>query len=360
MTDKRLLILTKVPKPGNVKGRLIPALGAEGASTLHREMAEYTLNWSKIFREKKKWVVEVWFAGARVEAESWLGKGWDLWEQRGVDIGARIFNAFFDVFREGCQEVIMVGTDCPELTAAHVRMASKALKNCDVVLGPTVEGGYCLVGLKEPRPELFFGIPWGTKQVLKTTLEKIEEEDLKVRLLEPMRDVEYPQDLSVWNRVKSGQLSIIIPTLNDGEALHYTLNRMGKDSHIEVIVSDGGSEDSGLDIAKSWGAKIVNSADIGLSTLMNEGAAAAAGSILLFLPPGFHLPENFFSLIQSVQKNPEIVLGAFPTRMEANPFLKSWRKNGTVPASSPRRICDFFTKKPFSIAGGIPGGCSLD
>jgi rSAM/selenodomain-associated transferase 1 len=316
MADNRLLIFAKPPLPGKVKSRLIPALGAEGAASIHREMAEYTLGWAAAFRNKKNWTVEAWFSGGRKAAVEWLREGWDLWEQRGVDIGARIFNAFFDVFRAGCRKAVMVGTDCPELTAAHVRRAITALNDHDVVLGPTREGGYCLVGLKEPRPELFFGIPWGTKQVLETTLLKAREEGLSVRRMEPLRDVEYPQDLAVWNRVKNGNLSIIIPTLNEGEALLPTLDRIEKDARTEVIVSDGGSGDHTMDTARSWGARIVVSSSPDRGAQMNKGAQAAGGSILLFLRPGTQLPENYASLIRDAQKDPEISIGAFPVRLE--------------------------------------------
>ena len=358
MEDNRLLIFTRTPLPGKVKPRLIPALGAEGAATIHKEMAKYTLGWAKVFQNTRNMTVEVWFSGGRKAATDWLGDGWALWEQRGVDIGARIFNAFFDVFREGCRKAVMVGTNCPELTAAHVRKAFIALKDHDLVLGPTMDGGYCLVGLKEPRPDLFFGIPWGTKQVLETTLEKAREEGLKVMRMQPLRDVEYPQDLAVWNRVKNGNLSIIIPTLNEGEALLPFLDRIEKDGCTEVIVSDGGSGDRTLETARSWGARIVVSNRPGWGIQMNAGAEAAGGSILLFLRADSQLPENYASLIRIAQVDPEICIGAFPIRQEQKHLSLSSKEKSVTGYSRKRRLpCGeqelFLRKSLFRELGGF-------
>lgn len=330
MADNRLLVFTKIPRPGEVKSRLVPALGVEGAAKIQREMAEYTLNWARAFQKKRNWAVEVWYAGGRKKAVEWLDDGWSLWEQRGVDIGARIFNAFFDVFREGCRKAVMVRTDCPELTAAHVRRAFSALDNHDVVLSPTRDGGYCLVGLNAPRPELFSGIPWGSKSVLKATLEKIKEEKLEISSLEPMRDVVYPQDLAVWSLVKNRSLSIIIPTKNAGESLIPCLDRIEKDGHTEVIVSDGGSTDGTRDKARSWGATLAVSRRAEKHLLLNAGAEAAAGSILLFLRPGFLLPEGYAHKIRDVQDDPSVSIGAFPIREEQKnlPFPTGSRAAG--------------------------------
>lgn len=318
MAKFRILIFTKPPLPGNVKIRLIPALGTEGAATIHREMAEYTFRWAHSLERSKLCSVEVWFKEGRPAMEKWLEFDWPLREQRGVDFGARMFNAFFDVFRDGCRRAVVVGTDCPELTGAHLRRVFKALDDYDVVLVPTKDGGYSLIGLKNPEPELFFRIPWGSNRVLEMTMERARSEGLTVKQMGEVRDVDYPQDLAVWTKVKQGRLSIILPTLNDEKSLPVDLERIEKDGQTEVIVADGGSTDRTAEIAKSLGARVIVSRT-GRAGRLNAAAETAGGSILLFLRPGIQLPPGYASLAREVMQNPYVAVGAFPIRIDPGP-----------------------------------------
>jgi glycosyltransferase A (GT-A) superfamily protein (DUF2064 family) len=94
--------------------------------------------------------------------------------------------------------VLAVGSDCPGLTAERVGAAAAALDRAEVTLGPAIDGGYYLIGLVRPHPELFEDIPWSTPDVLEATRARAAATGLGVSLLEPVRDLDTPEDLFEW------------------------------------------------------------------------------------------------------------------------------------------------------------------
>ena len=103
--------------------------------------------------------------------------------------------AFEALFAQGYQQVLIIGTDAPTLPLDHVKQALTRLEQHDLVLGPALDGGYYLIGLKRPIQALFHDIPWSTDQVLKRTQEQAAKAGLTVALLEPWRDVDTLDDL---------------------------------------------------------------------------------------------------------------------------------------------------------------------
>lgn len=189
MRDVHLLIFTKYPRPGCVKTRLIPALGAEAAALLHCRLTERT-----VFEMLKlPCHLKVCYDGAaRDEMERWLGN-LDLLKQGSGDLGQRLMRAVDSSFREGASRVAVVGTDTPSLTARVVLRAFQSLENADLVIGPARDGGYYLIALSRPVPAVFTGIEWSSERVLKQTLTAAA--GLKVLLLEEMSDIDRPEDL---------------------------------------------------------------------------------------------------------------------------------------------------------------------
>jgi hypothetical protein len=112
--------------------------------------------------------------------------------------------AFVEAASEGADRVVMVGADCPEITAELLEKALERLATTDIVLGPASDGGYYLIGLRQPNPQLFANISWGSDQVLAETLFRARQLSLAVSLLQELSDVDRPDDLPVWERVKSG------------------------------------------------------------------------------------------------------------------------------------------------------------
>jgi hypothetical protein len=100
---------------------------------------------------------------------------------------------------------LAIGADCPTVTAQVLSNAMDALKTYDVVVGPATDGGYYLIGLGKPAKFLFEDMKWGTSEVLEKTLSRIRDKQLSLCLLEPMSDVDRPEDLEVWYAAKKNQ-----------------------------------------------------------------------------------------------------------------------------------------------------------
>jgi len=323
MSRQRLIIFTKYPEPGKVKTRLIPVLGEEGAASLHQAMTERTLRWATTFSRKNPDLIEIWFdGGSQRRMEEWLGPEFNYYHQGEGDLGERMARAFRENFQRGRKEVVLVGVDCPELTAFHGQAAFDALKNHDLVLGPTNDGGYCLIGLKRMVPEIFKSITWGTGKVHHETLERAKNRDLSVKNLNILHDVDAPQDLPLWERASNQSLSVIIPALNEENHIRQTLERLGKISHGEVIVVDGGSTDNTVRVAKECGVRVLSARPC-RGGQMNAGASEASGDVLLFLHADTIVPDNFLPLIRQAMTDPEVVGGSFALKIQpSTPLLR--------------------------------------
>jgi rSAM/selenodomain-associated transferase 1 len=200
----RLIIFTRHPEPGKTKTRLIPVLGIQGAVDLHRQMIDHTLTWARQLKNSSGVSLEVRYEGGdERQVRQWLGPDISCSPQADGDLGARMARAFNEAFSAGVERVIIVGTDIPGLTGDLVKTAFEALMKNDLVLGPAKDGGYYLIGLRRPIPQLFGEIPWGTGEVLAVTLKIADGLKLQTFLLEPLDDVDRPEDLAVWERVKS-------------------------------------------------------------------------------------------------------------------------------------------------------------
>ncbi|MBM0741631.1 TIGR04282 family arsenosugar biosynthesis glycosyltransferase [Phormidium sp. CLA17] len=202
----RLIIFTRYPEAGKAKTRLIPALGAEGAAALHRQMVDHTLQQAQIFQFQHPACVEVRFAGGnRVLMQRWLGTDLMYTVQGEGDLGDRMARSFQSAFNSGVDRTLIIGTDCPDLNATLLERAFCQLQHHDLVLGPASDGGYYLIGLRRFIPQLFMNIEWSTDSVLERTVAIAAELNLSVALLPILSDVDYPADLKIWERVTAGR-----------------------------------------------------------------------------------------------------------------------------------------------------------
>src|ERR1051326_7332407 len=168
---RRLIIFTRYPIAGQVKTRLIPVLGAEGAAALHRRLVLRA--WQTAHEACRALPADlgVYFHGGTERAMShWLGDDARFLPQRAGDLGERMADAFAESFRTGSTATIIIGSDCPDLSPDVITETFARLTEAPVVLGPAQDGGYYLVGLSRPMPELFHSIPWGTDRVLADSL----------------------------------------------------------------------------------------------------------------------------------------------------------------------------------------------
>ncbi|MGK7922435.1 MAG: TIGR04282 family arsenosugar biosynthesis glycosyltransferase [Trichodesmium sp.] len=196
MNNQQLIIFTRYPEPGKTKTRLIPALGAEGAANLQRQMTEKTITIAQKLFNLMLLSVEVRFAGGNLELmKNWLGADLKYQEQGTGDLGERIIRAFQSSFNQEMNYVVIIGIDCPSLTSEIILEAFTKITNFDLVIGPATDGGYYLIGLKKIIPELFQGINWGTSEVLSQTVAIAQNLNLAIEYLPPLSDIDRPEDL---------------------------------------------------------------------------------------------------------------------------------------------------------------------
>lgn len=197
MTFKeRLIIFTRYPEPGKTKTRLIPALGAQGAAALQRQMTEHTLLQVRELQSFYPLSVEVRFAGGDLSLmQNWLGSDLIYQPQGEGDLGSRMARSLSCAFQEGLDRAAIIGTDCPGLNAHSIADAFNQLHSHDLVLGPAIDGGYYLISLRCFIKELFSSIDWGTAQVLQQTVDIAKRLDLSVAYLPRLADVDRPEDL---------------------------------------------------------------------------------------------------------------------------------------------------------------------
>ncbi len=198
---ERIILFARYPEPGRSKTRLIPVLGPSGAADLHRRMTEHVLARLRQVEKSRLVSICVYYDGGTLRGmREWLGTRLRFRRQAAGDLGARMAAAFDDAFRAGLERVLIIGADCPDLSSAHLEAALDALVYGPIVLGPAEDGGYYLVGLNRPLPQLFAGVPWGTGQVLRRTRDKAAVLGIHPVVLEVLGDVDRPEDLSIWTR----------------------------------------------------------------------------------------------------------------------------------------------------------------
>ena len=201
-----LIIFTRYPEPGKTKTRLIPLLGAEGAARFQRQMTEQTLAQVKELKAFRPLSVEVHFAGGNQQLmQDWLGSDIIYRQQSQGDLGRRMALAFKESFSAGMTGVVIIGTDCPDLNAQLMVKAFHALEQNDLVLGPALDGGYYLIGLRRLIPELFTGISWSTAEVLEQTIRIAERWMQAIAFLPLLNDIDRPEDL-IGQRVEGYQV----------------------------------------------------------------------------------------------------------------------------------------------------------
>ena len=310
--------MLKFPRPGAVKTRLIPALGESRACELHRALVGHTLGEVERFASQRDVTVEARIANAPDEtaARAWLGNGPMIRDQGDGDLGARMARAVATAFAEKTEAVVVIGGDCPDLTAAHLEHAFAALQRSDAVIGPAEDGGYYLIGMRRSLPELFQSIHWGTSEVLAQTRTVARALRLNVEYLAALGDVDVPADLARWARTPAarqagrGGISVIIPALNEEERLPATLTAVRRGGPHEIIVVDGGSIDRTAEVARAHGCIVLTSSP-GRAAQMNAGAAIATGEFLLFLHADTLPPPDYSELVRSSLAEPGVAGGAF-------------------------------------------------
>jgi hypothetical protein len=191
----QVAVLAKAPVPGWAKTRLIPALGPRGAARLQRRLTRVAVQTAC---DAGLGPVTLWCApDARHRLFRALQQTTRLQcrDQPEGDLGERMHTAF----RVHCAQgpLLLIGTDCPALRPAHLRQAAQALADGDeAVFYPAEDGGYVLVGLRQPQAALFSDMAWSTAEVMSETRLRARRLNLQLREFETLWDVDVPEDLA--------------------------------------------------------------------------------------------------------------------------------------------------------------------
>lgn len=308
--NRCLIVFGRYPVPGRTKTRLVPALGPAGAAELQREMTEKILEVA--LADSVASVRFCYTGGTSRQVRRWIKRpGLHIERQTDGDLGRRMHHAIASALKQGYQQVVLMGTDVPSVAAAHLRAAFDSLQNNDMVLGPSRDGGYWLIGLRRPV-DLFTDIAWGTDRVLAQTLEAGRRLNLRTGQLAPLQDVDHIDDLSALPPPIMGRrpyLSVVIPALNEAADIETAIQSARCDD-CEIIVVDGGSKDRTAACAQAAGARVILS-PMGRALQQNRGARKANGKILLFLHADSRLPDNYCMHLFETLMDSQTVAGAF-------------------------------------------------
>jgi rSAM/selenodomain-associated transferase 2 len=240
--------------------------------------------------------------------------------------------AFTRCFSEGFQSVAIIGSDSPDLPHRIIVEAFQALDKHGAVIGPSLDGGYYLIGFSRASfiPEAFDGIAWGTESVFEKTMQRLRDVGIQPHVLPPWRDIDRPEDVAALIRdnektdfagsktmswlLMRPRFSIIVPVSNEESVINTTIEHIGgfqaSANFSEIIVIDANPEGNTIgairdrDVITAVGKK-------GRGNQMNTGAALARGDILVFLHADTRLPLDALTRIDSVLRDPVCMAGAF-------------------------------------------------
>lgn len=219
MDNKNILILFyKYPEKGKVKTRLAQSVGEQQALEI------YTCMIADLHSTAAKVPVSKITASTQ-PGEALTEKSiYDTFFQEGADLGEKMLNAFRRVFLLGCSKALLTGGDCPEVTAELFENAFEALSDHDYVIGPAIDGGYYLIGMKKEvcSSSVFTGIPWSTSRVLDATTEKLNAEKYTYKFIKKLNDIDTLEDAENFLKIHRED--------RDSETIKY-LSGMRKDNY---------------------------------------------------------------------------------------------------------------------------------
>lgn len=194
-----LIIFYRNAEPGRVKTRLAATIGNKQALEVYRELCDHARRITEQLSVSK-----VVFYSERIEwNDIWPDEVYEKKKQTGADLGARMDDAFEWAFNNGYDSVCIIGTDCYELTSAIVEDAFLALRSREVVIGPAVDGGYYLLGMRRLLSGLFKGKQWSTETVFRETVEELISAGITYSELPKLRDVDVEADVprELWRKL---------------------------------------------------------------------------------------------------------------------------------------------------------------
>lgn len=195
MTDNSkalLLIFVKHPVAGQSKTRLAAGIGHDKALAVYKALLAHTAAQVATLPQKRV----VFYGNLVPTTDLWQAAGYVRQLQEGPDLGARMWQAFRWSMEQGYDRIVVIGSDCPGLTTGILAQAFEQLDHHDAVLGPAKDGGYYLLGLRQPRPEIFLDKTWSTADVAERTRQDLDGLGLSCAELPILNDVDTVEDLA--------------------------------------------------------------------------------------------------------------------------------------------------------------------
>ncbi|MBI5576635.1 MAG: TIGR04282 family arsenosugar biosynthesis glycosyltransferase [Deltaproteobacteria bacterium] len=198
--DSALVLMCKAPVSGKVKTRLCPPLTPREAAGLYACLLEDTAAEAVSLRRLRKFLFHS-PPEARGHFLAAPFSGFILMDQKGYDLGERMTNAMDAAFSSGARRVAVIGADCPALSAGRIRSALRELEDgADAVFGPAEDGGFYLIGLCAPSPDLLRGIAWSTRTVLAAVISRCRNAGMAYALLPAELDIDTAESLDELRR----------------------------------------------------------------------------------------------------------------------------------------------------------------
>ncbi len=196
MSKKAIIVFVKNPEPGKVKTRLAKDIGDAAAVEVYRQLLQHTHTVLLPIAADKF----IFYADEINRLDLWETTSFYKQLQQGNDLGERMLHAFTFLFDLGYKQVVIIGSDCPQLASHHLNKAFELLETDDVCIGPVDDGGYYLLGLRAVHPPFFSNKAWSTDTVYSSTIHDAAEAGLTVASTEQLRDVDTLKD---WLELKN-------------------------------------------------------------------------------------------------------------------------------------------------------------
>ncbi|MFH2091492.1 MAG: TIGR04282 family arsenosugar biosynthesis glycosyltransferase [Pseudomonadota bacterium] len=205
MSPLAVILFLRVPEKGLVKTRLSRGLDEHFVLELYKAFVQDALVVLQSFESR---FLFFWPPGKKQRLVQWLGDDYTFMGQYGDTIGEKMANAFEVVFEKGFEQILLIGTDIPEISEEILIRAGQALGRTDAVIGPCRDGGYYLIGFTKSAfsKRSFQGINWSSSKVLVQTMEALKKQSIQYELLDELDDIDTLDDLSALNiRVSQGK-----------------------------------------------------------------------------------------------------------------------------------------------------------
>ena len=189
MNNNLIIVFVRSPELGKVKTRLARSIGDQSALNSYKILLKHT---AAVLRDLSFDKV-VYFSEKIDNNDFWENSLFEKKLQKGADLGERMHHAFDTAFNKGYKKVLIIGSDLFDLTSSLITSAFEALETYDISIGPSLDGGYYLLGMKKLQPEVFKNKKWGTDSVLENTLQDLKKQ--KIKLLKALNDIDTLEDL---------------------------------------------------------------------------------------------------------------------------------------------------------------------